>query len=209
MIRRVTVFAGLLLVSVVACAGGTAAVDTVPVDVPKSAKVATFGGGCFWCMEPPFEKLKGVYTVVSGYSGGKEVNPTYNEVAGGRTGHTEVVQVTYDPAQITYEALLEVFWRSMDPTDNGGQFADRGSQYRPAIFTHGPDQAEAARQARDALEERKVFSKPIVVEITPFSSFYAAESYHQDYYKKKPRRYEAYRRGSGRAAFLERVWGKI
>ena len=144
-----------------------------------------------------------------GYSGGKEVNPTYNEVAGGRTGHTEVVQVTYDPTQITYEALVEVFWRSMDPTDSGGQFADRGSQYRPAIFTHGPEQAKTARAARDALEKRKVFSKPIVVEITPFSSFYAAESYHQDYYKKKPRRYEAYRRGSGRAAFLERVWGKI
>ena len=121
MIRSVTVFAGLLFISVVACAGGTSAVETTTVKAPESAKVATFGGGCFWCMEPPFEKLKGVYAVISGYSGGKEVNPTYNEVAGGRTGHTEVVQVTYDPNQITYDALLEVFWRSMDPTDSGEQ----------------------------------------------------------------------------------------
>ena len=131
-------------ISVVACAGGTSAVGDDGKG-PEERESATFGGGCFWCMEPPFEKLKGVYAVVSGYSGGKEVNPTYNEVAGGRTGHTEVVQVTYDPDQITYDALLEVFWRSMDPTDSGGQFADRGSQYRPAIFTHGPEQAATAR----------------------------------------------------------------
>ncbi len=209
MLRHLTIVLGVVLASAVACAGGPQVVASSLVEIPEGAKVATFGGGCFWCMEPPFEKLKGVYTVISGYSGGKEVNPTYNAVAGGRTGHTEVVQVTYDPSILSYEDLLEVFWRSMDPTDPGGQFADRGSQYRPAIFTHDPGQQTAARASQAKLEKRGIFKAPIAVEITPFSAFYAAEDYHQDYYKKNPRRYESYRQGSGRAAFLDRVWGKI
>ena len=141
MIRRVTVFAGLLLVSVVACAGGTSRSRDDDGKGPEERESSHLRRRLLLVHGATIREIKGVYAVVSGYSGGKEVNPTYNEVAGGRTGHTEVVQVTYDPDQITYDALLEVFWRSMDPTDSGGQFADRGSQYRPAIFTHGPEQA--------------------------------------------------------------------
>ena len=206
MTRRLILCVTLLLSSATACAG-TSKTELEKVAIPETAMLATFGGGCFWCMEPPFEKLDGVYAVTSGYSGGEEINPSYNDVAGGRTGHTEVVQVAFDPKRVSYDKLLEVFWRSMDPTDSGGQFADRGTQYRPAIFTHDAKQREAALKSRAALGKSGVFSSPIVVEITPFRAFYAAEDYHQDYYKKNPRRYESYRRGSGRAAFLERIWG--
>ena len=206
MTQRFILLVTLLFGSATACAGSSKA-DIEPVVIPVSAKLATFGGGCFWCMEPPFEKLKGVYSVVSGYSGGEEINPSYNDVARGLTGHTEVVQVAYDPEQVTYDELLDVFWRSMDPTDSTGQFADRGKQYRPAIFTHDDSQRDSAAKSRAALAKSGVFSSPIVVEITPFRAFYRAEAYHQDYYKKNPRRYESYRRGSGRAAFLERTWG--
>jgi len=206
MTRRLTLFLALLLSNATACAGASKS-EAEKVAIPETAKLATFGGGCFWCMEPPFEKLEGVYAVTSGYSGGEEINPSYNDVAGGRTGHTEVVQVAFDPKRISYERLLEVFWRSMDPTDSGGQFADRGTQYRPAIFTHDEEQRERAVKSRAALAKSGVFSGPIVVAITAFRAFYAAEAYHQDYYKKNPRRYESYRRGSGRAAFLERTWG--
>ena len=207
MTRRLILCVTLLLISATACAGASKT-ELEKVALPETAMLATFGGGCFWCMEPPFEKLDGVYAVTSGYSGGEEINPSYNDVAGGRTGHTEVVQVAFDPKRVSYDKLLDVFWRSMDPTDSGGQFADRGTQYRPAIFTHGAKQREAALKSRAALGKSGVFSSPIVVEITPFRAFYAAEEYHQDYYKKNPRRYESYRRGSGRAAFLERIWGK-
>ena len=204
--RRLILFVALLFGSATACAGSSKT-EAESVVIPETAKLATFGGGCFWCMEPPFEKLDGVYAVISGYSGGEEINPSYNDVARGRTGHTEVVQVAFDPKRVSYSKLLEVFWRSMDPTDSGGQFADRGTQYRPAIFTHDANQREAALQSKAVLGKSGVFSGPIVVEITPFRAFYAAEDYHQDYYKKNPRRYESYRRGSGRAAFLERIWG--
>ena len=207
MTRRLILFLTLLLSSAAACAGASKN-DVEKVAIPETAMLATFGGGCFWCMEPPFEKLEGVYAVTSGYSGGEEINPSYNDVAGGRTGHTEVVQVAFDPKRVSYDKLLDVFWRSMDPTDSGGQFADRGSQYRPAIFTHDAQQRERATKSRAALAKSGVFSGPIAVEITPFRAFYPAEEYHQDYYKKNPRRYESYRRGSGRAAFLERIWGK-
>ena len=205
MTRRLILCVTLLLISATACAGASKT-ELEKVALPETAMLATFGGGCFWCMEPPFEKLDGVYAVTSGYSGGEEINPSYNDVAGGRTGHTEVVQVAFDPKRVSYDKLLDVFWRSMDPTDSGGQFADRGTQYRPAIFTHGAKQREAALKSRAALGKSGVFSSPIVVEITPIRAFYAAEDYHQDYYKKNPRRYESYRRGSGRAAFLERTW---
>ena len=207
MTRRLILCVTLLLSSAIACAGASKT-ELEKVAIPETAMLATFGGGCFWCMEPPFEKLEGVYAVTSGYSGGEEINPSYNDVAGGRTGHTEVVQVAFDPKRVSYDKLLDVFWRSMDPTDSGGQFADRGTQYRPAIFTHGAKQREAALKSRAALGKSGVFSSPIVVEITPIRAFYAAEDYHQDYYKKNPRRYESYRRGSGRAAFLDRIWGK-
>jgi peptide methionine sulfoxide reductase msrA/msrB len=168
---------------------------------------ATFAGGCFWCMEPPFEKLPGVMSVTSGYTGGPEKRPSYQEVSSGRTGHVEAVRVEYDPHQITYEYLLKVFWRQIDPTDSGGQFADRGRQYRTAIFVHGPEQRKLAELSKKELAKSGVFDKPIVTEIRWAQPFYAAEAYHQDYYKKNPSHYKRYRVGSGRDGFLKSVWG--
>jgi peptide methionine sulfoxide reductase msrA/msrB len=169
---------------------------------------ATFAGGCFWCMEPPFERVPGVSAVLSGYSGGDEANPTYEQVGSGRTGHAESVDVLYDPSKVSYATLLEVYWRSMNPTDAGGQFADRGSQYRPAIFPRNAEQKRLSEVSKSRLAGSGKFSKPIAVEITPFKSFWPAEEYHQDYYKKDPGHYHAYRRGSGRQGFLEKTWGK-
>ena len=169
---------------------------------------ATFAGGCFWCMEPPFEKVPGVSAVISGYSGGNEVNPTYKDVGGGKTGHAEVVDIAYDPSKVSFATLVEIFWRSMDPTDAGGQFADRGSQYRPALFYRNAEQKRVIEESRARLEAGGKFNKPIVAEVTAFKSFYAAEDYHQDYYKKDPGHYKAYRKGSGRQGFLEKTWGK-
>ena len=163
-----------------------------PVDGPVA--VATLAGGCFWCMEPPFEKLPGVYSVVSGYSGGPEKNPTYQQVSSGATGHTEVVQIKYDPTRIRYDELLQVFWMSMNPTDAGGQFADRGSQYRPEIFVHNAEQRTIAKASKKALTESKKFKDPIVVPITKFTAFYPAEDYHQDFYITNPARYYSYAR---------------
>lgn len=170
---------------------------------------ATFAGGCFWCVETAFENLKGVSSVISGYSGGQKVNPTYEEVSAGRTGHAESVQITYDPKKIKYEELLDVFWRNTDPTDAGGQFVDRGSQYRNAIFYHNESQKKAAEKSRDKLQKSKRFGdKKIVTEISGFKEFYPAEEYHQDFYKKDPARYHSYRAGSGRDQFIEKIWGK-
>lgn len=174
---------------------------------PKNLKTATFAGGCFWCVESDFEKVDGVVEAVSGYTGGQESNPTYQEVSAGGTGHTEAVQVRYDPVKITYKQLLDVFWRHVDPTDAGGQFADRGSQYRPAIFYHDEEQKRIAEESKAELEKSGRFSKPIVTEIVPLGEFYSAEEYHQDYYDKNPLRYKFYRRGSGRDQFLKRTWG--
>ena len=168
--------------------------------------LATFGGGCFWCMEPPFENLPGVRSVISGYSGGIEENPTYSQVSSGQTGHTEVVQINYNPEKISYESLLMVYWRSMDPTDASGQFADRGRQYRPEIFTHDIEQQKAALISKTNLAASGRFTKPIVVPVTPFSRFYPAEEYHQDFYLKNPPRYNGYSKASGRKGFLERTW---
>jgi peptide methionine sulfoxide reductase msrA/msrB len=173
---------------------------------PDAVAVATFAGGCFWCMEPPFEKLEGVLAVTSGYSGGSEPDPTYEQVSSGTTGHAEAVQVRYDPARISYETLLAVFWRQIDPTDAGGQFVDRGRQYRSAIFVHDDAQRKAAEASKAALAASGRFDEPIVTEIVPFRAFYPAESYHQDYYKTHPIRYRYYRYGSGRDAFLETAW---
>jgi peptide methionine sulfoxide reductase msrA/msrB len=169
---------------------------------------AAFAGGCFWCMEPPFEKVPGVAAVISGYSGGDEPNPTYEEVGSGKTGHAESVDVLYDPAKVSYATLVEVYWRSMNPTDAGGQFADRGRQYRPAIWVRNGEQKRIAEESKAKLAASGKFDKPIVVEITPFKAFYAAEEYHQDFYKKDPIRYHGYRKGSGRQGFLEKTWGK-
>lgn len=169
---------------------------------------ATFAGGCFWCMEHPFEKLDGVMEVVPGYTGGHTDNPTYQEVCSGRTGHTEAVQITYDPAKISYEKLLDVFWRQIDPTDSGGQFFDRGSTYRTAIFFHTEEQRRLAEKSKEELEQSGIFGKKIVTKIANASPFYPAEDYHQKYYQKNPERYQQYRTGSGRDQYLEKIWCK-
>ena len=173
----------------------------------KNLKTATFAGGCFWCMESDFEKVSGVVEAVSGYTGGQKQNPTYEEVSAGGTGHAEAVQVTYDPAKITYKELLDVFWRHVDPTDAGGQFVDRGSQYRTAIFYHDEEQKRIAEDSREQMEKSSRISAPIVTEIVPLTEFYPAEDYHQDYYRHNPLRYRFYRLGSGRDQFLKSTWG--
>lgn len=169
--------------------------------------VATFAGGCFWCVEAGFEKLPGVRDAVSGYSGGKVADPTYEQVSAGGTGHTEAVQVHYDPTVITYEGLLQGFWRMIDPTDGNGQFVDQGNQYRPAIFYHDAEQKAAAEKSRDDLARSGRFDRPIEVEIVPLERFYRAEDYHQNYYKTNPIRYQFYTYNSGRYQFVEKVWG--
>lgn len=171
-------------------------------------KIAVFAGGCFWCMQPPFDATPGVVDTRVGYCGGKERRPTYEQVSTGRTGHTESIKVIYDPTRVSYAQLLDVFWRSMDPTDAGGQFADRGRQYRPAIFYLDDAQRKTALASRDKLAKSRRFKKPIVVEISPATAFWDGEAYHQRFYKKNPTRYYSYRRGSGRTGFLQRVWGK-
>lgn len=168
--------------------------------------VATFAGSCFWCMEVAFRLIKGVVGVVSGYAGGEEPNPSYGEVASGRTGHREAVQVTFDVSTVSFEQLLEVFWQSIDPTDEGGQFADRGSPYIPAIFFHSDDQKKLAEQSKQALAASDRFDQPLVVEIIPFSTFYPAEEKHQGYHRKHPLLYRAYEKGSGRKDFLKKMW---
>ncbi len=172
-----------------------------------NSETATFAGGCFWCTESDFEKVEGVVEVISGYSGGDEENPTYKEVSSGRTGHVETVQVLYDPKKVSYKELLGVFWRHVDPTDPGGQFVDRGPQYRTVIFYHNEAQKRLAEESREELEKSGEFNSPIVTEIVMFSKFYMAEEYHQDYYKKSPIRYKFYRYNSGRDQFLKKVWG--
>lgn len=175
----------------------------------KKLSRATFAGGCFWCTESDFEKIDGVVEVTSGYTGGDEENPTYEQVSSGKTGHYEAVQVLYDPEKVTYAELLEVFWRHVDPTDSGGQFVDRGSQYRPAIFYHDEEQKALAEKSKEEMDNSGVFKRPIVTKIIPLSKFYAAEDYHQDYYKRNPIRYKLYRSGSGRDQFIESIWGKM
>lgn len=168
---------------------------------------AIFAGGCFWCMVHPFDKIDGVKEVISGYTGGHKKNPTYEEVSSGTTGHVEAIEVIYDPSRVSYRKLLDVFWRQIDPTDAGGQFVDRGSQYRTVIFYHSEEQKRLAEESRRELEKSGRFGKPIVTEILPASVFYRAEEYHQDYYKKNPLRYKFYRFNSGRDQFLKKVWG--
>jgi len=168
---------------------------------------ATFAGGCFWCMEPPYDELDGVISTTSGYTGGHKDNPTYEQVSAGNTGHTEAVQVVYDPTRISYERLLEVFWRNIDPTTPNAQFCDHGSQYRSALFSHDPTQRRLAEESRRALEAAGRLKAPIVTEIAPAGTFYPAEEYHQDYYKKNPIRYKFYRLSCGRDQRLNELWG--
>ncbi|UCF58124.1 MAG: peptide-methionine (S)-S-oxide reductase MsrA, partial [Deltaproteobacteria bacterium] len=173
----------------------------------KQLRTATFAGGCFWCIEADFEKVDGMSEAISGYTGGQKENPTYEEVLAGGTGHVEAVQVLYDPKKVSYKELLEVFWRHVDPTDPGGQFVDRGSQYKTAIFYHDEEQRHLAEESKRELEKSGRFDKPIVTEIVKFTHFYRAEDYHQDYYKTHALRYKFYRWNSGRDQFLNKVWG--
>ena len=175
-------------------------------DKSKSELVATFGGGCFWCMEPPFEKLDGVKSVISGYMGGHVSDPTYPQVSSGSTGHAEVVQISYDPNKISYDKLLAVYWRQINPTTPNQQFVDIGSQYRSVIYYHDQDQKNLALSSKAKLERDNVFKNAIVTEIAPASQFYEAEEYHQDYYKKNPVRYKYYRYQSGRDQYLKKIW---
>ncbi len=176
-------------------------------DTPGLA-VATFAGGCFWCVESGFEKIPGVVEAVSGYAGGHVENPGYKQVSSGTTGHTEAVQVYYDPRQISYEGLLQGLWRIMDPTDANGQFVDRGQQYRPAIFYHNDEQKRLAEAAKAELQAAGIYDRPVVIEIVPLTRFYPAEEYHQDYYLKNPVRYKFYTYNSGRYQFIEKVYGE-
>ncbi len=173
---------------------------------PQKTETAVFAGGCFWCTESDFEKVDGVVEAISGYTGGMAANPTYEQVSAGGTGHVEAVKVIYDPDKVSYSQLLDVFWKHIDPTDGGGQFVDRGSQYRSVIFYSDEEQHQLAEASKRELDQSGRFDKPVVTEILPLGSFYDAEGYHQDYYKKNPIRYNFYRTGSGRDRFLEKAW---
>jgi peptide-methionine (S)-S-oxide reductase len=190
---RLAVVAGLMIL-----AAGAA-------DAQERAR-ATFAGGCFWCMEPPFDKLDGVVSTTSGYTGGHKANPTYAEVSAGTTGHAEAVEIVYDPRKVTYARLLEVFWRNVDPTTPDRQFCDVGSQYRAAIFFHDETQRRLAEESKQVVAQR--LQQPVVTQVVPAVTFYVAEEYHQDFYKKNPIRYKFYRTGCGRDRRLEQLWGK-
>ena len=187
----------------------TAALLAGSAGAASSAKaVATFAGGCFWCVESDFDQVEGVLETVSGYTGGTTENPTYKAVTGGNTGHYEAVRITYDPAKVSYEELLDVFWHSVDPTDAGGQFCDRGDSYRTAVFFHSPEQKRAAIASKRAIDDSGTLKGSIVTPILMAKAFYPAEAYHQDYYVKDPLRYRFYRFGCGRNQRLRDIWGK-
>ena len=173
----------------------------------RKLKVATFAGGCFWCTEADFDKVEGVLKTTSGYIGGKEVDPKYEDVARGLTGHAEAVQVEYDPTVVSYEKLLDIYWKSVDPLTKNAQFCDVGTQYRTAIFYHGEEQQTLALNSKEKIEKSGRFSSPLVTEIVEAGTFYPAEDYHQDYYKKNPMRYQLYRTGCGRDSKLKKLWG--
>lgn len=198
---------GLMALSVMGT-GHTGQERNAPDVAREKPEKATFAGGCFWCMEPPFDKRDGVISTIVGYTGGQEKNPTYEEVSSGKTGHVEAIQILYDPSSVTYAELLDVFWRNIDPTQMNGQFADIGRQYRTSIFYHSQEQKQLALASKDELQKSGRYDKKIVTEIVPAGAFYSAEEYHQDYYKKNPIRYKFYRYGSGRDKFLKKVWQK-
>lgn len=211
MTRKAQVLLLLLLAgSAMALGAVTAARGDSAMSVAETAAmaVATFAGGCFWCMEPPFDRLDGVISTTSGYTGGHTKNPTYEQVSSGASGHAEAVRIVYDPRKISYARLLEVYWRNIDPTTSNRQFCDSGSQYRSAIFYHDDTQQRLAEQSKQALERTRPFAAPIVTEIAAVSEFYAAEDYHQDYYLKNPIRYKVYRFACGRDQRLAALWGK-
>ncbi len=197
---------GMLLVTSSAWVMGADGGKAKPATPAVTAK-AIFAGGCFWCMEPPFDVIDGVLSTTSGYIGGKQRNPTYKEISAGNTGHTEAVEIVYDPKKVSYDKLLEIFWRNIDPTVKDQQFCDVGSQYRSGIFVLDAAQKAAAEASKAALEKNKSFKEKIVTEITTATVFYPAEDYHQDYYQKNPIRYHYYRSGCGRDARLKQLWG--
>ncbi len=205
----------LILGLLFACGNATvenqeAASDSEKVaNYPGTTELATFAGGCFWCVEAPFEGIDGVISVVSGYAGGKEKNPTYSEVSAGKTSHKESIQITFDPEIISYAELVDIFWQTYDPTDEGGSFYDRGTQYESAIFYHDNLQKRVAEDSKKLLDKSGRFENPVVTPIVKYTNFYEAEDYHQDYYKKNPTEYYAYRTGSGRDAFIKKHWSEL
>ncbi len=201
--RRLT----LLMVNLAICVTLVAWPSHSALSASNNAK-AYFAGGCFWCMEEAFEQVEGVLSVASGYMGGTIANPTYEQVSAGRTGHAEAIEVLYDPAKVSYQQLLEAFWRNIDPLAPNAQFCDYGSQYRSAVFYTTEEEQRLAAASKSAIEQAKQFPAPIVTEVVPASSFYQAEDYHQDYYKKNPLRYKYYKHSCGRAKRLEALWGK-
>jgi peptide-methionine (S)-S-oxide reductase len=205
-VRQLSIF-GWLLATLLLAAPGASTGDTPSEADGDDLAVATFAGGCFWCMEPPFDELEGVVSTISGYTGGHTKEPTYAEVTRGGTGHAEAVQVRYDPSRIGYARLLEVFWRNVDPTTPNRQFCDTGDQYRTAIFYHSPEQKRVAEQSRQEIEAAGRLGQPIVTHIVEGGEFWPAEEYHQDYYKKNPLRYKVYRHRCGRDQRLEELWG--
>jgi peptide-methionine (S)-S-oxide reductase len=208
---KTTVLAVLLVLAAILCADSARAAQNAQAQQGAAPagqlQRATFAGGCFWCMEHPFDELPGVVSVTSGYSGGRTKNPTYQEVSAGGTGHAESVQVVYDPAKVSYQKLLERYWHNIDPTAKDRQFCDSGNQYRSAIFYQNEEQHRFAVQSLKALEQSRVLKAPVVTEIVPASEFYPAEEYHQHYYKKNPIRYTYYRTSCGRDKRLKELWG--
>jgi methionine-S-sulfoxide reductase len=208
-LTKISVFIALALWSMLVSGAHAADNQGHPGASTFEPETATFAGGCFWCMQPPFDKLDGVISVTVGYTGGSEKNPTYEQVSSGKTGHAEAIEILFDPSKISYSALLDVFWRNIDPTQSDGQFVDRGRQYRSAIFYQNEEQRRLAEASKEALEKTDIFRANIVTEILPAGPFYPAEEYHQDYYEKNPLRYKYYRYGSGRDGYLEKQWRKV
>lgn len=198
----------LAIITALLLAAPALAAETAPTAAAPETARAIFAGGCFWCMEHPFDILPGVISTTSGYIGGHKLNPSYQEVSAGSTGHAEAVEIVFVPQRVSYQKLLEVFWRNIDPTDAGGQFVDRGSQYRSGIFYFDEMQRQQAEQSKVELAKTGPFNRPIVTAILPATIFYPAETYHQDYYRENPLRYKYYRFNSGRDQFLDKVWGK-
>ena len=207
--KRIAIVAAALAAGVFAAIATLSPAQTAPAaaSMPAVTAKATFAGGCFWCVEADFDKVPGVLTTTSGYTGGTVVNPSYEQVSAKHTGHAEAVEVLYDPAKVTYEQLLQHYWHNIDPTTKDRQFCDSGSPYRTVIFAHGEAQMHAALASREALARSKPFKEPIVTDIVAAGPFYAAEEYHQDYYRKNPVRYKFYRTNCGRDARLKQLWG--